>query len=390
VRIGIHPEFSYCIFTLAFAGLAALGLQQLNVKDVARWGIALLIAGDLFWVGSGRPMNCAPVLEEAGLTRSSFDGSSELLDRVRGVVNRETPPARIDTMDASINWAEGATLTQVPAANGSSPLALENIVRLQLLALNRPGVRWGWYYQVENPDSPVLDVMNVKYLLVGPKGSEVLKARPNYRLVDSLPGNELFENLNVLPRYFLVSSVRQATDLEAERLIRSREADLHRTALITGSVPFGVGGNSTGPKSGKVRTLGYEPDSLRVEVDTPEPAFLVLSEAYYPGWLATIDDRPAEIYRTDIAFRGVVVPAGRHMVQMQFRPVIFAWARAISALALVVLSVFIMLRKRRIYGGAAGESEEGIKYEIQPYEGKYSLPSAGEPVAGKSAGLRPR
>jgi hypothetical protein len=136
--------------------------------------------------------------------------------------------------------------------------------------------------------------------------------------------------------------------------------------------------------------LGYEPDSLRVEVDTPEPAFLVLSEAYYPGWLATIDDRPAEIYRTDIAFRGVVVPAGRHMVQMQFRPVIFAWARAISALALVVLSVFIMLRKRRIYGGAAGESEEGIKYEIQPYEGKYSLPSAGEPVAGKSAGLRPR
>ena len=108
-------------------------------------------------------------------------------------------------MDASINWAECATLTRVPAAIGSSPLALENIVKLQLLALAHPGVRWGWYYQVENPDSPVLDIMNVKYLLVSPKAGALLKTRPRYRLAETLPGNELYENLSVLPRYFLVS-----------------------------------------------------------------------------------------------------------------------------------------------------------------------------------------
>ena len=29
VRIGIHPEYTYCIFTLALAGLAAMGLDAL-------------------------------------------------------------------------------------------------------------------------------------------------------------------------------------------------------------------------------------------------------------------------------------------------------------------------------------------------------------------------
>jgi hypothetical protein len=77
IRIGIHPEYTYCNFTLAFAGLAALGLECIPVKDVVRWVIALVIAADLFLVGSGRPMNCTSVLQERGLTRHAFDGNSD-------------------------------------------------------------------------------------------------------------------------------------------------------------------------------------------------------------------------------------------------------------------------------------------------------------------------
>ena len=345
VRIGIHPEYTYCNFTLPFAGLAALGLERLRVKDAVRWGIALVIAVDLFLVGSGRPMNCTSVLEEAGLTRESFDGSADLLAGVRGMVNRDFPPARIDTMDASINWAECATLTRVPAANGSSPLALENIVRLQMLALLHPGVRWGWYYQVENPDSPVLDIMNVKYLLVSSKAAEGLRTRPRYRLAASLPGNELFENLTVLPRYFLVSSVRQASTEESERLIRKGEVDLHRTALTEQAVALPAGAEAG---QGSVRTLHYEPESLELEVRSPGAAILVLSEAFYPGWEGWIDDRPAEIYRTDIAFRGLVMPGGTHRVRLAFRPGILAVSSAVSSITAGLVAAMIFWRKRAL------------------------------------------
>jgi hypothetical protein len=271
------------------------------------------------------------VLEEAGLTRHSFDGSSELLETLRKTVNRDFPPARIDTMDASINWAECATLTRVPAANGSSPLGPEDVVRVEMLALVHPGVRWGWYYPVENPDSPALDIMNVKYLLASPKAGELLKNNPRYRHVASLPGNELYENLKVLPRYFVADSVSQAWLNEAERLIRYGGL----VAVTEEPVDLDANAFSAG---GSVRALSYEPDSLELEVNTRRQAFLVLSEAFYPGWKAWIDDRPTEICRTNIAFRGVVVPAGIHRMRMEFRPNIFYISLGVSMFTVALVA----------------------------------------------------
>ncbi len=44
VRIGIHPEYTYCIFSLAIAGLAAIGLDALRVANGVRWAIGVVIA----------------------------------------------------------------------------------------------------------------------------------------------------------------------------------------------------------------------------------------------------------------------------------------------------------------------------------------------------------
>jgi hypothetical protein len=293
-----------------------------------------VIAVDLFLVGSGRPMNCTSVLSEPGLTREAFDGSSDLLQNLRQVVNRDFPAARIDTMDASINWAECATLTRVPTANGSSPLGLEDPIRLEMLALVHPGVRWGWFYQVENPDSPVLDIMGVKYLLAGARAADVLKSNPRYRLVASLPGNELYENRKVLPRYFFVADVRQTTDEEALRLIRGGAVNLRATALTDEEVVVPPPSEAPMPL---VRAIDYQRDSL--EVETNAGGFLVLSESFYPGWQAWIDGRPTKIYRTDVAFRGVVVPPGTHRIQMRFQPRIFGTSLGISTITLVLVTI---------------------------------------------------
>src|ERR1700722_782090 len=41
VRIGIHPEYTYCIFCFGVAGLAAIGLQALPLKETWRFGIGV-------------------------------------------------------------------------------------------------------------------------------------------------------------------------------------------------------------------------------------------------------------------------------------------------------------------------------------------------------------
>ena len=62
--------------------------------------------------------------------------------------------------------------------------------------------------------------------------------------------------------------------------------------------------------------------SSRVELDADAPAdrLLVFFDAFDDGWTAAVDGAPAEVFRADVAFRGVKFPAGRHRVVFSYRP----------------------------------------------------------------------
>lgn len=335
VRIGIHPEYTYCIFCFGLAGLAALGLQALPMKEMWRFAIGAVIAADLFLVGSGRPMNLVAVHDEPGVTHQTFEGSRPLLQEMQQLVGTQQPPWRIDnTEDAGLGWSIQAPMSQIPTANGVSPLALENEIQLRLFL--HDGHPWGWYYPVEKPESAVLDVMNVKYVVARSKGAAFLASAPRFRHAAQMPlGFELFENLTAMPRFFLVHDAVSAGSLaETRRLIANGAVDLHRTAITDRPValPAGFGG--------AVQTIDYQPSRLELQVSTEQPALLVLAESYYPGWIASVDGAPADIYRVDIAFRGVSVPAGAHTVRMEFRPVILPVSIAVSMATAALLGLF--------------------------------------------------
>lgn len=84
-----------------------------------------------------------------------------------------------------------------------------------------------------------------------------------------------------------------------------------------GPVEYRLPGNSG--RAGLARILVYEPERVVVEVWAEEPAFLVLSDAFYPGWEAAVDGQPAAILRANILLRAVEVPAGGHTVEFTYR-----------------------------------------------------------------------
>jgi uncharacterized membrane protein YfhO len=43
-------------------------------------------------------------------------------------------------------------------------------------------------------------------------------------------------------------------------------------------------------------------------------------DGYDPGWRATVDGAAAEVLRANVAFRAVPVAAGRHVVDLVYRP----------------------------------------------------------------------
>jgi hypothetical protein len=359
VRLGIHPEYTYGMVSLGLAGLAAIGLDSLRVPNTARLAIGAVIAIDLFLVGSGRPMNCASIDQTPNVTHAEFEGSPALLDEIRRYADRDYPPARIDAVDSGADWATSGPVIQVPTANGASPMALEHAIQLRLFL--HPGDRWGWYYPIENLDSPALDLMNVKYLVASQRAAGRLRSLPRFRSVESLPlGLELFENLSAMPRFFLVNKIwRVTSDQEVRELVGRQRASFRDTALTSQPIT----GLSAASVAGAVQVIDYHPDSLRLSVRTPQAAFLVLAENYYPGWRAWVDGVPVEIVRTDIAFRGLVVPAGAHEVAMRFQPAILPVSLAISLaslLLLCVLAAWQRLKAMRVACEATnGASPEG-------------------------------
>jgi len=96
--------------------------------------------------------------------------------------------------------------------------------------------------------------------------------------------------------------------------------------------------SSPGPLGGKgeARVLDERFNRVLLEASADGPALLVLGDAYAPGWTALVDGSPAPVIPVDLMLRGVVVPAGRHRVELRYLPPGFAWGCGLALLGLLL------------------------------------------------------
>ena len=159
----------------------------------------------------------------------------------------------------------------------------------------------------------------------------------------------------IAPRAWLVYHEEEIGDDDALARLDACEFDPARVALVPPGTPLALDqppGDYLGEDSrreGSMVVTGRTPGSLSLSIDAPAEGLLVLSEIYYPGWRATVDGSAAPIIRTDHILRRIPVPAGKHQVQLVFRPVTFTVGAALSGVtlgALAVAGVWVWLRKR--------------------------------------------
>jgi len=312
VRIGLHPELAGPVLMVSLAVLAGLALHRVAGNHKAAWVLGAVAAVDLIAVSSGRRMNAAKLADEPGVSRAAFDGNRELLAALRRMTGRTRPPARIDTYNDSEEWANSAPTTRLYTANGQDVMAVYRTMQARLAFTK--GERWGAYYQVGEPRSAVLGLMNVRYLLSREPIPEEKLAGSPFREETLLAGHHVYGNRATLPRFFLVGKLRRVDGMaEAVAQLKSANFDPARDAIVEGA-----GSLPVDDATGAVVVSGYGLDRLTLDVTADRPAYLVASETAYPGWEAWLDGRPQPIYTTDVAFRGLPVPAGRHVVSMRF------------------------------------------------------------------------
>ncbi len=182
----------------------------------------------------------------------------------------------------------------------------------------------------------------------------VLSDQGHFRLAHS--GDvKIYENLDLLPRAFLVHrAVQAADDGQALNLMREPEFDpasvcvlsVDRAAAASG--PGASSGEALGSPSGAelVRVRRYAPEHVEIALQAEAPGYLVLTDAWYPGWVATVDGAPVPVQRADLYFRAVAVEAGDHHVEFDFRPLSLRVGAGLSLAGLLVLAASVALLVR--------------------------------------------
>lgn len=153
-----------------------------------------------------------------------------------------------------------------------------------------------------NYQNPLFDSLNTTYI-----ASFDPLPEKYFMLVKTEGQTKLYKNKNAYERAFFVKTVKQVKDSRDE-MKAVFQSDLHTTAIVSQL-------RDTNHYSiGTVSVKKYSENEVILETDNEGDGFLVQMDAYYPTWTVSIDGKKTLLLRTNFAFRGVVVPKGKHTV----------------------------------------------------------------------------
>jgi hypothetical protein len=153
---------------------------------------------------------------------------------------------------------------------------------------------------------------------------------------------KVYANRDVAPRATLAADWREVAGADEALTYLQNEGGraLHRP-VVEGSLPDGF--QPTIGQMGRAEIVTYAPERVEIRTESAVSGLLVLADAYYPGWTATVDGEEAPVLAANYLFRGVPVPAGEHTVIMRYRS--SGWAQgllfALFGLALTILLLVV-------------------------------------------------
>lgn len=198
------------------------------------------------------------------------------------------------------------------------------------------------------PSLEAMRAMGVVYLSSAP---DVAQDSTRLERLERAPAEDVYRLRDPLGRAYAVARVA-ALDQEGA-VVRGMLADDFRADQVAYTLDPAAAGDYPGSAGARLTWEKDEPDELALRVETVAPSFVVIADAWWPGWSADLDGAATPIRRVDHSLRGIAVPAGLHRLRMRFVPE--GWAAGVAltrgALALWIAAALALaaigLRHRR-------------------------------------------
>lgn len=167
----------------------------------------------------------------------------------------------------------------------------------------------------------------------------------------------LFERDSAAQYVRVFSTAAKLPDAQVVATLIDPRFPLDRIVLYSdtaGVTPEAIQPNQAFPPSPvRAEVAEWAPGSMRIALAGTDsrPNYLLVSENWYPDWHATVDGKPAAVYRGDHTFLSVVLPPGAREVRLDFSSADYARGKLITTIALLATAALLAspwLRRRKL------------------------------------------
>jgi len=203
---------------------------------------------------------------------------------------------------------------------------------------------------------PLIDLLGTRYIVTPPGG--VVSGEGMRAAYDGDDGR-VFINESARPRIsFVTRAARAGADRETMLLeLAKGQVDLAAVVLLDDQAPADDADAADTADRPALQLDRATPGALSISVQNhASGGWLVVGDAWAPGWEATVNEQPVPVLRANYLFMAVPVPARHADVMLSYRPLSFrlgVWISLLSLLFAILVGLMGLAAERE---PAAGES----------------------------------
>jgi len=342
------PPFSGVRYALGWSHIAALFVGLLVAATLqasaslahrgARVAILLLatfVALGNVWTIARAPRILRPVAPDYALLEKRMPILKQAQDglpgRPRLVAARE--------LDAGMT-----VRARMPSASGYDPTMPPRRIKRLIDAVNGVPDTIVRGMRVEN-DPRLASLMGVGLVAASQRLAPRL-LEEGFRKIAPLPPNDVVLYRAPVPRARIVHRATLAADEEQSFASTVDPArDLVRTTVLETSEAPALDEPARDAEERVSLALDH-PERVVIDATLAAPGLLVLTDTWYPGWVADVDGVEVPILRADYGFRAVALPAGTHRVQFRYAPRSLRIGLGITLAAALILAALLVPARR--------------------------------------------
>ncbi|HOR02196.1 MAG TPA: YfhO family protein [Candidatus Woesebacteria bacterium] len=198
-----------------------------------------------------------------------------------------------------------------------------------------------------NLDSNLYQNFSVKYNLA--LGNQPIKTTSKEKKIHTISNEEntyIEEILDVLPKYRLTNKIVFVND-KNEFVKTASNTDFSSTTIFYSKDNEKINISPCEDKDSNVTLISEKNNSVHLRSNSRYQQILFISNSYYPGWKAYINNSSSEIFQANHMFQAILLEPGEHEIRLVYYPTNFNLYIILSISSAIVL-LFLLKKDLKV------------------------------------------